>query len=160
MQPALQAVALDRDRIWFLDTLVHVRVSAEDSADGVSVLEHLVLQGSSPPLHVHHDEDEVFHVIEGEIRIKLGQHVHRVRAGQTLMAPRGIPHTFCVDSWTARVLTVTCNGSFERFVRTIGRPAESETLPVLDGPPTPEQMQTLGEVGRSCQITFVGPPLS
>jgi len=160
MQPAPQDATLDRDRIWFLDTLVHVRVSAQDGADGMSVLEQLVPRGSSPPLHVHHDEDEIFHLLEGEIRIKLGQHVRKVTVGQTLLAPRGVPHTFCVDSRTAHMLIVTCNGSFERFVRTVGRPAESEMLPVLDGPPTPEQMQALTEVAQSCHITFVGPPLS
>ena len=160
MQPALQATALDRDRIWFLGTLTYVRVSAEDGADGMSVLEQLLPQDSSPPLHVHHDEDEIFHLLEGEIRIKLGEHVRRVSTGQTLLVPRGVPHTFRVDSKTARLLVVTCNGSFERFVRTIGRPAESDTLPVPDGPPTPEQMQALTEVAQSCQITFVGPPLS
>jgi uncharacterized cupin superfamily protein len=36
------------------------------------VLEHRVPHGDSPPLHVHRNEDEVFHVLEGELRFVAG----------------------------------------------------------------------------------------
>ena len=36
--------------LWFLDTRVVIRVSCDDGADGVSVLEHQAAYGDSPPL--------------------------------------------------------------------------------------------------------------
>jgi len=53
------------NQLWFLDSLVTIRVSVSDGQDGISILEHFVPYGSSPPLHLHRTEDEVFHVLEG-----------------------------------------------------------------------------------------------
>jgi len=50
------------NRLWFLNSLVTVHASSADAQDGISVLEHFVPHGFSPPLHVHRTEDEVFHV--------------------------------------------------------------------------------------------------
>src|SRR5690606_3968418 len=44
-------------RLWFLDTLVLVRLSYEDGSDDLSVLEHWSPFGLSPPLHIHSTED-------------------------------------------------------------------------------------------------------
>ena len=59
------------NQLWFLGQLVTVRVSTSDGKDGISVLEHRIPHGFSPPLHLHRTEDEVFHVLEGEFRIKV-----------------------------------------------------------------------------------------
>lgn len=46
------------------------------------------------PLHVHHADDEAWHVISGALRFRFGgQHVV-ARAGATVLAPAGVPHTF------------------------------------------------------------------
>ena len=50
----------DQRDLWFLNTRVLIRVSYQDGADDISVLEHWAALGDSPPLHVHHSEDEVF----------------------------------------------------------------------------------------------------
>ncbi|GAA6758816.1 cupin domain-containing protein [Thermus oshimai] len=49
--------------LWFFNTLVHLWVSEVEGQDGLSVLEHRAPFGDSPPLHVHHTEDEVFVVL-------------------------------------------------------------------------------------------------
>ena len=53
----------DARHLWFLNTRVTARVSYRDGTDGISVLEHQAPHGDSPPLHVHRNEDEVFHVL-------------------------------------------------------------------------------------------------
>src|SRR5881409_16634 len=53
--------------LWFLDTLVTFPVSHADGVDGLSVMESLARRGDSPPHHVHHTEDEAFHLLEGEL---------------------------------------------------------------------------------------------
>jgi quercetin dioxygenase-like cupin family protein len=149
----------DHRSLWFLNTHVTIRVSSRDSLDGISVLEHWASQGDSPPLHIHHDEDEIFHVLEGEVRYRVGDQEHRARTGETLLAPKGIPHTYRVESAEARMLTIT-RGEFENFIRAFGRPAEGGGLPSLSGPPTPEQAEALAHAGQQFGIELVGPPFS
>ena len=59
------------NQLWFLNTLVTIRVSMSDGQDGISVLEHRVPYGFSPPLHLHRTEDEVLHGLEGEFRLRV-----------------------------------------------------------------------------------------
>ncbi len=146
--------------LWFLDTLAYIRVSAEDSPDGLSAIEFTAPHGSSPPLHVHHEEDELFHLIDGSLRVSVEGKDAVLKPGETALGPRGKPHSFRVESESARFLIVTRNGLFERFVRAMSRPAASESLPRMDGPPTPEQIEVLTRVAREHKIEFVGPPLS
>jgi mannose-6-phosphate isomerase-like protein (cupin superfamily) len=46
------------------------------------------------PLHVHHEDDEAWYVLEGALRVRLGDRDVEVPAGGAAMAPRGTPHTF------------------------------------------------------------------
>jgi quercetin dioxygenase-like cupin family protein len=149
------------EKLWFLNTLITVRVAAVEGTDGMTVLEHLVPFGDSPPMHIHHNEDEIFHMISGEVRLLVGGQEMKLRAGETLRAPKGVPHSFIVTSQEgARWLTVTCRGDFERMVRALGRPAERDGLPAPAGAPTPEQVAKLAEVCAAHGVDIVGPPLS
>jgi mannose-6-phosphate isomerase-like protein (cupin superfamily) len=149
------------ERLWFLDTLVTVRVRHDQGEDGISVLERLAPHGESPPLHVHRREDEVFHVLEGELRVRAGDGEVRVGAGESLLAPRGVAHTYRVESRDgARWLLVTTGGDFERFMRDVSRPAERPGLPSRQGPPTAEQEDAFAEAARRHEIDLVGPPLA
>ena len=149
-----------QEKLWFLDTLVTIRVSERDSDDGISVIEHQVPFGSSPPLHVHRNEDEVFHLLSGEARFSLDGEDIAAAAGDTVVAPKGVPHSFLVTSREgARWLTVTRNGDFERMLRATARPAEADALPP-GLPPTPEQAAALEAACQAHGIALVGPPLA
>lgn len=147
-------------RVWFLNGLVTVGVSNDDGSDGISVLEHLAPHGDSPPLHVHHDEDEVFHILEGELRFRVGDDELRAGPGETLLAPQGVPHTYRVESEQGRWLVTTARGNFERFMRAVSRPAERDELPEPAPEPTAEQVKALGAVASAHGIELVGPPLT
>jgi hypothetical protein len=84
----------------------------------------------------------------------------RLRAGQTLLTPKGVPHTYCVTSETARFLVMTTNGDFEAFVRAASRPAVTATLPPVGAPPGPEQQARLAELGREHGIDLIDAPLA
>jgi len=47
------------------------------------------------PRHIHHDDDEAWYVLEGRLRVRLGNEDHDVPAGGAVVGPRGVPHTFC-----------------------------------------------------------------
>jgi quercetin dioxygenase-like cupin family protein len=149
------------EHLWFLNTHVIVRIRHTDGADGLSVLEHHVPHGDSPPLHVHRNEDEVFHVLEGELRFIAGGRELRASAGESLLAPKGVPHTYRAESpGGARYLTIMRGGDFEGLVRALGRPAERGGLPDASGPPTPEQAEALAQACLRHGVELVGPPLS
>lgn len=149
-----------KETFWFLDGLMRVRVASGATAKGVSVLEHTAPYGSAPPLHVHHNEDEIFHLLEGDMRFLVdGAEIH-LHQGETLLAPKGKPHGFVVASPAgARWLITTCRGDFERMARSIGRPAAGECLPPVFAP-TPAEIAALDAACRAHYIEIVGPPLA
>lgn len=151
---------MSKKGIWFLNTLVYIRVAQADGKDGISVLEHRVPYGDSPPLHIHHFEDEIFHILAGEMRFQIGDTVQSVGPGASLLAPKGIPHTYRVESSSgARWLTVTAHGDFEQFVRALGREAERDELPPQADRPSSEMIGRLALQARKFRIELVGPPL-
>ena len=148
------------EHLWFLDTLVSVRIGAHEGADGLSMLEHRARWGDSPPLHIHRTEDEVFHILEGEFRFQVQDEQFTLGAGATVLAPKGTPHTYRVESPDGgRWLTITARGDFERFVRALGRPADRHELPPASGPPSEEAIAVLARTADAHEIELVGPPL-
>jgi len=101
----------------------------------------------------------VFHILEGRLRFRVGDDELRAGPGETLLAPKGVPHTYRVESEQGRWLVTTARGDFERFVRSISRPAERDELPEPAPEPTPEQVEALGAVAGAHGIELVGPPL-
>jgi len=147
-------------QLWFLNSLVTVRVSTAEGEDGISVLEHHVPHGFSPPLHLHRTEDEVLHGLEGEFRVKVQEQEHRLCAGDVLIMPKGVPHTYRVESAQGgRCMTITVRGDFERFVRAMSRPAERPELPEPAGPPSGAVLEALRTTAAKHGIEFVGPSL-
>jgi quercetin dioxygenase-like cupin family protein len=145
--------------VWFLDTLVCVRLSHRDGVDGISVLEHAARRGDSPPLHVHVNEDEIFHILDGDFRFQIGNEERTGQAGDTVLAPKGVPHTYRVESNNGRWLTVTAHHQFEEFVRAMSRKAETKELPPSGGPPSRDAIEALTAMAKSFGIDIVGPPL-
>ena len=145
--------------LWFLDTAVWIRVSADAGHNGLSMLESLAPRGDSPPLHLHTRDDELFHVVSGELLLEIEGEEVILAEGETALAPAGVAHSYRVESAEARWLVVTVGGEFERFVRELSRPAERDGLPPRTGPPTAEQAEELAAVGAKHGIEIVGPPL-
>lgn len=46
------------------------------------------------PRHVHHSDDEAWYVLEGALRVLVGDEVVEARAGSGVFVPRGTPHTY------------------------------------------------------------------
>jgi quercetin dioxygenase-like cupin family protein len=147
--------------VWFLNTLVTIRVPNRTGADGITIMEHRAPEGDSPPLHVHRNQDEGFVVLEGAIRVNLDGSELVARQESALLVPKGIRHSYKVISpGGARFLTITRGPDFEGLVRFLGRPAERDELPTPSGPPSPEQAAKLAEACAQFGIDLVGPPLA
>ena len=67
---------------------------AQIAADGVSFCLR-DWRGSGPTaLHVHHADDEAWHVLEGALRFRFADRTVEARAGATVFVPAGVPHTY------------------------------------------------------------------
>ncbi|MCW3781661.1 cupin domain-containing protein [Defluviimonas salinarum] len=144
---------------WFMNNLLAIPVSCEAGADRLSVVEQWAPHGDSPPLHIHHSEDEVFVVLKGRLRIQIDGTDVFLDAGGTVMAPKGKPHSFRVESAEgAHFLAITSGNDFERMIRAASRPADRPGLP---DPAVPTEAMK-AELTRICadhRIEIVGPPL-
>lgn len=114
---------------WFFGMLAEVRASAADTDGRYTLVEITAPPGLEAPLHVHHTEDEGFHVLEGSVTIVVGDETVELTSGGHAFGPRNIPHRFTVGPDGARMLWVLTPGGFENLIEEAGVPAESRTIP-------------------------------
>src|SRR5579885_472280 len=100
-------------------------LTAAETGGSLSLFESTMRPGTEPPYHLHENEDEIFHVLEGHLSVMVDGKVHECRAGDTIFLPRRIPHTFRVRSEAAHCLSIATPSGFENFFRSIGKPAGS-----------------------------------
>jgi quercetin dioxygenase-like cupin family protein len=77
--------------------------------------------GGEPPLHVHRNEDELFYLLEGKLKVFLGNQEMTLVAGESAFLPRNVPHTFKILSKYARFLVYITPGGFEGYFRDLGQ---------------------------------------
>jgi quercetin dioxygenase-like cupin family protein len=130
----------------FLGGVVHLRATAADTSGAFALLEHVGRRGYGSPVHAHEADEETFFVIDGELRVEVGDDVHAVGAGGVALLPRDLAHGFVVTSPSARFLTLHTPAGFERFVTEIG------AAPV----PGPDEF---ARIAATYGITIIGPPL-
>jgi quercetin dioxygenase-like cupin family protein len=123
---------------WFLDTLV-IEHPVAGNRD-VFVLEQVLPEGASPPLHVHDGLDDSFYALDGLIVFQRGDEVFRAEAGSWVSVPKGTPHTFRVIGGPARTLLVHDDSSFRDLVHDVGTPASRRVLPEPTGGPGLERL--------------------
>jgi quercetin dioxygenase-like cupin family protein len=103
----------------FLHNVARVHVDGETSGGAVGVVELTGPKGDMPPLHIHTREDETFLVLEGSLTLFVGERTSRLEAGDSSLAPRGVPHVYRVESDGARWLAIASPAGFEAFVREV-----------------------------------------
>ncbi|MGR9173258.1 cupin domain-containing protein [Hyphomicrobiales bacterium] len=105
---------------------------------------------SGPPRHVHENEDETIHIVEGEAEFWLEGETFRRGAGDTVFVPRGKEHAFhIVSSTPARFITCLTPGGFESFFAAAAR----------DGLQIPQHGKELNALAGQYGCRFTGPPL-
>ncbi len=115
-------------------------------------------RGAATPLHIHHDADETFYVLDGEVTIVVGDTRIEARAGDFVLGPRGVPHAFVVTSERAELFVTFGpagdDGGFVGFVQEVADP--------VDGNPAPEpRLPDPADFARRMleyRIELVGPP--
>ena len=119
-------------RIWGVIPL-EIKISTADSGGALFAFEHADMGKGGPPRHFHHDQDEWFYVTKGEFAFEVGDDEFRLRAGDSLFAPRQVPHVWACVSETPGTLLLALNpaGTFETFIRDAAKlstlPSEEDT---------------------------------
>src|ERR1700754_791078 len=85
------------ERITFLQT------AADTDGELLEFELELAADGHVPGAHVHPEQEERFHVLEGEMKFKCGWRRVRAVAGETVVVPAGRVHRFaCAGDAPAR----------------------------------------------------------
>jgi quercetin dioxygenase-like cupin family protein len=144
--------------VWFVGALVQMRITGAETGGQFAVLEHTGRRGYSTPLHVHAAADELFVVIEGQLKFVSDGEEFAAGPGASVWLPRGTHHAVMGTSDEFRYLNFHYPAGFEDFVREIGTPAPELAVPPPQGPPSPELMKALTESAGRHGMTILGPP--
>jgi quercetin dioxygenase-like cupin family protein len=127
----------------------HVLLRSEQTDGEVSVIESTVPGGfGGPPLH-HHDFDETFYVIDGELTFQVREDLRAAGAGELAFAPRGVPHTYAnLSDAPARFLIVCTPAGFERYFARIAAERQGTDPPEWATQPIPEVTTVGPQIGR------------
>ena len=146
----------EEEQLWFFGGLTTIKADAAETGGRVMVTEHLAPRGSGSPLHVHHNEDEWFYVIEGELTIWVAGKTVVAGPGAFAYGPRDIPHTFVVSSERARFLLVAEPAGLEGFIRALAVPAAAPEIP--PAPTAPPDMEPGLRAAADHGREMLGPP--
>jgi quercetin dioxygenase-like cupin family protein len=127
----------------------NVLLRSEETGGAVSAIEVESSAGfAGPPLH-HHDFDEAFYVLEGELTFRLRDDQFTRKAGELAFAPRNVPHTYAnLSDAPARALIVCTPAGFERYFARMAAKREGVDPPEWALQPYPETTKVGPQIGR------------
>jgi quercetin dioxygenase-like cupin family protein len=130
-----------------LGSQVEVLISSEMTEGRSVTLMEVSPPGGGPPPHMHLNEDETFHIVEGEYEFLVDGAWVRGVAGESFHTNRGSVHTFrnCGES-TGKLLMFVVPGAFQGFLE--------EISPLT----IPNDIPTLIDIAARYGITFPPPP--
>jgi quercetin dioxygenase-like cupin family protein len=143
--------------VWWKSGRVTVKAGGPETGHAFAQIETDDPRGSGPPLHLHHNEDETFYLLEGEVTALVGEERIDLSAGDYLFAPRGIAHAYIVRSERARMLVTLSPAGVEELFVSLGIPATGAE------PPTDAVMPPMDALVRlfaGYGVEILGPPLS
>jgi len=135
--------------IWGVIPL-QIKVSGKDTDGSFFVFEHAGMGKGGPPRHLHYEQDEWFYAMEGEFAFEVGDEKFTLRPGDSLFAPRMVPHVWAHVGHKPGTLLLALQpaGTFEEFFMKSCDMAS---------PPTPEEADRLFAAHG---MKVVGPPLN
>ncbi|MEN4041636.1 MAG: cupin domain-containing protein [Anaerolineaceae bacterium] len=129
-------------------TRLNFKVSSADTSGRLFLIEQTMLAKGGPARHLHFEQDEWFYPLEGPFIIEVGDHRFTLSPGDSILAPRGVPHVWAyVGDQPGRILIgFTPAGKMEDFF--------NETTKANAMPPQHP------DLWRNHGMELIGPPLS
>ena len=142
--------------VWWKSGRATIKAGPGETGNAFSQLVMDEPRGSGTPLHVHHNEDETFYIVEGQVTM-FGDERIDLEAGDYFFVPRGVVHAYLVRSERARMLvTISPSGTEQLFVSLGVRATGSEPPTEAVMPPMPELVRLFAAYGTE----ILGPPPS
>lgn len=113
--------------------------TGKETGGAFFLAEMSVEPGGGPPPHIHHREDESFHILEGTLAIQVGEYTIIASAGDFAYLPRGIAHAFknTGNTIAKALVLITPAGLENYFAEVFERVADPSAPP---SPPSRELM--------------------
>ena len=126
---------------------IEYKVSGQESS-GLFILENTFHAMGGPPRHLHYAQDEWFYAVDGEFLIEIGEERMRLTPGDSVLAPRQVPHVWAhVGNGHGRmVIAFTPAGQMEAFFREV---TKANAMPPQDA-----------ALWRTHGMELLGPPLA
>ena len=117
------------------------------TSDGLLIIENTFHAKGGPARHLHYDQDEWFYAAEGDFIIEVGAERFRLNPGDSLLAPRNVPHVWAyVGDTRGRMLIMFMPaGKMEAFFREV---TQANAMPPQDP-----------ALWRAHGMELLGPPL-
>lgn len=129
--------------------VLDVKISGSDTSGDLAIFEQTSLsQGMGTPYHVHPLQDEIFYVLEGNYRFKVGEEKFKLTAGESIFLPRKIPHAWTQESASGKMIVILQPaGKLENFFVTMAN---------IDHEPSREEVN---RIFAENEMQVVGPRL-
>ena len=133
----------------FGSRVIDFKVSSLDTNGDLFIIEVTDDSKGGPPRHLHHEQEEWFYVIDGEYIVEIGDERYRLRPGDSILAPREVPHVWAHvgEGMGTQLLVFQPAGKMEAFFG---------ELSTIEGAPQPEVVRRLFS---SHGMEMTGPPL-
>ena len=127
-----------------------VLLDAKESGGSIGIFTETVPMPAGPPVHVHHDADEILFLIEGEARVFADGNERMLKKGELAFVPKGVEHTFRVTSEEGgKLLIIVTPAGFESFFAQVA----------AKGLKLPEDMERINELAADYHMRNIAPPL-
>lgn len=126
---------------------IDFKVAAQDSGGELFALENIFHAKGGPARHLHYEQDEWFYALEGEFQFEVGTERFKLLPGDSLLAPRQVPHVWAhIGDGRGRILVVfRPAGQMEAFFREV---TKANAMPPQDP-----------ALWRAYGMELLGPPL-
>src|SRR5215469_219436 len=122
MKP-MESIAFSRERqsldrsVWYNGWLMTFLATGEETQGQFALIEAVGKKGNVPPPHIHHLEDEIFYVLEGEIVVSVNDRTIKVTPGTMVFLPRDVRHSFTIESEQVRMLQLLTPAGLEGWFK-------------------------------------------
>lgn len=133
-EPIMLTDSEEGERYWMAGDEYTIKINGSQTSNRFCLVHFLIPPGGGPIPHIHLNDEEVFHVLTGEVQFYANGSLASGHTGDTAILPRGIPHAFRnSSSQHSEFLTFVTPSGFDDFVRSVGKPAIGTA-----SPPTPD----------------------
>jgi quercetin dioxygenase-like cupin family protein len=131
-------------------------ITGEETDGAFFLAEVSVAPGGGTPPHIHHREDESFHLLEGSLTIQVGGDTITASAGDFVFLPREIAHSFQnTGDGYAKALVLTAPAGLEGFFSEVFEPAADRSA--VPPPPSKELIGRAVAAGPRYGLELVPP---